>query len=317
MPVILRLLAVLAGLLLAGPAQAACTLASATTAIFAPASSYDVRSGSIATITAPQSFACNGSIISIVASNYARATMTSTNGFKLRNASGDTIGYRLSADAAGTTTFNGGATVDYMNPTLLSLLGILNGGSFAPPIYAAIAESPNISAGVYTDTVQVNWAWDICHGVGVGGVCVLGEIGTGTTTMTVQLTVSRDCRISAPAVSFGTAPLVSQFSGVTQAVAVDCTKGSAFNVAFTSGVANVSRPWRAMKDAAGNVLQYNIYRADGTTVWDQLNPLVAAATGTGAITATQMIPYVARINPAQQTPPAGQYTDSVSVVVTF
>ncbi|QDZ08268.1 spore coat protein U domain-containing protein [Sphingomonas panacisoli] len=318
MRMILRALLVLAGLALSTEAQALCSLQPTTTTTFTAASSYDVRTaGAIATVTAPTSLNCNGSLISIATVNTAKATVLSTNGFKLKNAAGDAISYRLSADSAGSYTFTQGGTIDYFSGSLVSLLGILNGANFVPTMYAATIDTPNVPAGTYTDTVRVSWSWTICHGLGIGNVCVLSETGSGTTDMTIKITVGNDCRISAPPLSFGTAPLASQFGSVTQAVAVDCTKDATYTVAFTSGNSGASRPWRAMSDGAGNILQYNIYRTDGTTIWDMTNPMTSAVKGTGSTNPAQMQTYVAKVNPSQTTPPVGHYTDTVSVVIAF
>lgn len=315
MRMMLWLLAALA-VLGAGHAEAACTVAPAVTGGFGSVTSYDVRSGVTQTVAVPTTLACNGSIITLLSGDYARMTATSANGFRLKSASGDSIGYRLSADSAGTVAFTQGSTVNYFDPALLSLLTVLGSTSFVPSLYTAVTETPNVAAGTYTDTVTAAWSWRICHGIGVGGVCLFEEVGSATSTITVTLVVTQDCRIIAPPVAFGSAPLAGSFASVTQAVAVDCTKGSTYKVAFTSGASGTSRPWRAMSDGAGHSLQYNLYRADGTTIWDETTPLTAATPGTGTTTPTQLYPYVARINP-QQAPVAGSYSDVVSVVVTF
>lgn len=317
MPLMLRLLLLMLVLAFSTQAQAACTLATATATNFAPGSSYDIRNGAVATVAAPPSLSCGGTLIVLLSSNSARATVNSANNFTLRNGAGDSIAYRLSADSAGTRRFTQGGTIDYFDPSLLSLLGILNGGSFVPTMYAALTDTPNIPAGTYTDIVTINWSWNVCHLLGALGVCVLGESGTGTTTMTVSITVNKDCRITAPNLSFGSAPLASQFASVTQSVAVDCTKNAAYTVSFTSGNSGASRPWRAMSDGAGHSLQYNIYRADGSTIWDLTNPLQSVVVGTGSLTPAQLQVYVAKINPDQPTPPAGHYTDTVSVMIAF
>lgn len=313
----LRLLLMLLGLAFTTPVQAACALAATSSPSFTPSSSYDVRNGAVASVTAPPTLSCSGTLIVLLSSNSARATVTSANGFTLRNSANDSIAYRLSADSAGTRRFTQGGTIDYFDPSILSLLGILNGGNFVPTMYAALTDTPNIPAGTYTDIVTINWSWDVCHLLGVLGICVLGESGTGTTTMTVTIVVGKDCRISAPNLSFNSAPLASQFTSITQSVAVDCTKNAAYTVSFTNGNSGASRPWRAMSDGAGNVLQYNIYRADGSTIWDLTNPLQSAVAGTGSLTPAQLQVYVAKINPDQPTPPAGHYTDTVSVLIAF
>lgn len=318
MPLIARALLAFALLVLAPAAQAACSLASAVTADLGSRTSYDVRGGSVSSVLAGTSLNCSGeALLSLVTTDYATATVTSANGFVLRAAGGDTIAYRLSADHAGSYAFSQGGSINYLDPTLVGLLGVLGSNGLVPTIYAGLTSAPNVAAGTYTDTVTVRWSWQICHGIGAGGLCVLPERNTGTTVLTVTVVVTKDCRITAPAVSFGSAPLARQFTTVTQAVAVDCTKGATFSVAFTSGASGASRPWRQMKDGAGHVLRYNLYRADGTTIWDTENPLASASAGTGATTPTILQPYVARIDPGQATPVAGSYADTVSVVVTF
>lgn len=298
------------------PSHAACTLGSAVTATFAARSSYDVRTAAGTAQAVPTQLSCSSALVSLLATDYVRAQVTSAGAFRLRSPAGDGIGYRLSADAAGTYAFTQGGSVNYMDTTLLNALGLLGNYAFVPPMFVALTETPNLPAGTYTDTVIVNWSWQICRLLGVGNICVVQDQGSGTTTLTVTLTVSRDCRISAPALSFGTAPLASAFAPVAQAVAVDCTLGTSYSVAFTGGAGGSARPWRRMSDGAGNSLRYNIYRDDGTTIWDETNPQ-AGGTGTGAVTPGQMQAYRARIDPSQATPPAGNYTDTVSVVITF
>lgn len=300
---------------LGSAASAACT-ASSQSLTFAQSSSYSVQSGSIATVSGAAGLSCTGSLLSVLGSGYARATVTSTNGFKLTKGS-DQIAYRVSADANGTYTFTQGGTIDYMNSSLVSLLGLFSNNSFNAPLYAALTASPNIPAGTYTDTLTVQWNYYICNGVQIGAVCVFYETGSPSITVTVTLVVSPDCRISAPNLSFGSAALASQFQPVSQAVLVDCTKNSSYNVAFTNGGASSARPWRRMTDGSGNSLQYNIYRTDGTTIWDETNPQASSTVGTGSTTPSQVQSYVAKVNTAQTTPPAGSYTDTVSVVITF
>lgn len=317
MSVILVRILVALGLLigLGSAAQAAC-VTSSQSLTFTSASSYTVQSGGITVISGAGGLSCTGSLLSVLGSGYARATITSAKGFKLGNGS-DQIHYRVSADPNGTYTFSQGGTIDYMNPTLVSLLGLFNNNSFNAPLYAAITGTPNVSAGTYTDTLTVQWNWYICNGVQIGQLCVFYETGNTSISVTVTLVVSQDCRINAPNVNFGSVALASQFQPVAQAVLVDCTKNSSYNVSFSNGNGGSARPWRTMSDGAGNSLQYNIYRTDGTTIWDQTNPMASATLGTGSTTPGQVQSYVAKVNTAQTTPPAGSYSDTVSVVITF
>lgn len=309
---------VLAGLMLFAPAAAfAACQTSNSTGTFADGSSYTVQANGVGQVVTSAGFTCSGSLITVAGSSYARATVTSARGWRLVGPTGDRIPYVVSADAAGAYSFEQYGTIDYFDASLLSLLTILNGGAFTPRIYLTINGSANVAAGTYQDTLTVQWSWNVCHGIGLGGICILGESGTGTATIPVTIVVAKDCQISAPAVAFGTASLVSQFAEVTQSVLVDCTKGANYNLGFTSGSSPNARPWRTMKSAGGGVLQYNIYRTDGTTIWDESNPLPSALPGTGGTTPNQPFAYKARVNASQATPAAGTYSDTVSVVVSF
>ena len=298
-------------------ARAACALNGSASATLAPSASYTVSAGLVPQVSASPMLNCSGIILNLVSTDYARATAVSANGFTLRAANGDTIPYRLSADQAGTVAFNSGATVDYLSPRLISLLGLIGQSTLAPPAYVLLTDRPNIAAGTYTDVVTIQWSWRMCGGIGIGGVCILPYTGTGTSVLTVSITVTNDCRINAPPVLFGSAPLAQAFAPVAQAVAVDCTKGSLFTVAFTAGLNGTARPWRAMSDSAGNRLRYNLYRANGTTIWDESNPLASSQPGTGATNPALLHSYIAKIDPDQPTPPAGNYRDVISVIIAF
>lgn len=317
-----RLLGLLWLLLAAQTAHAACATTASATADLGNRTSYDVRGGSVPAVATSPTLTCiGGSLLSILSTDHARATFTSTGNFRLRSAAGDTIGYKLSPDSAGNLTVSQGGSVNYLDPGFISLLGLLSATSLAPPLYATLTETPNVPAGTYTDTVTIAWSWSICRGVGLGlggvSICVLEDRGTGTSTLTVSVVVTKDCRISAPPVAFGSAPLARGFAPVTQAVAVDCTKGASFAIGFTAGTSGASRPWRQMRDGQGHSLRYNLYRPDGATIWDETNPLASVTIGSGAVTPTLLHTYVAKVDPDQATPPAGAYTDTVSVVVSF
>jgi spore coat protein U-like protein len=299
----------------ASAAQAGCSTASSTMT-FAPSSSYDVRIGPIAQITGSAGLTCTGSTLSLLGGTTAKATFTSTKNFVLTAGGTDQIPYAAYLDNADTNQVTQGGTKDYMSASVLALLGS-NPSSFTAPLYLKISATPNVAAGTYTDTLSIAWDYSICNGAQVAGVCVGYETGKTTATVQVTIVVTQDCRIIAPPVVFGTAPLPSGFASVSQAVAVDCSKGSTYKVAFTAGASGASRPWRAMSDGAGHSLQYNLYRLDGTTIWDTSNPVTSTLPGTGAVTPVTYYPYVATINPAQAAVPAATYTDTVSVTVTF
>lgn len=299
-----------------GAAKAGCA-ASAAGLGFGSVPSYDVQTNAVATAAGLAGLTCSGSFLGILGGSYAKATITSSNNFKLRSAANEQIDYQLSADPGGTIVFQQGVALNYMNSSLLSLLGIGGGSTFQAPLFGRLLSTPNIAAGTYADTLTVKWDFAVCDGVQATPLVCLPAYTTGNPTVVINVTlvVANDCRISAPNVDFGTAALVSQFPAVTQNILVDCTKGSAPRLNFTTGSAGTTRPWRTMTGSGGNVLQYNIFKPDGTTIWEA--PQALGFEGSGALAPKQLQPYLIRVNPEQPTPPAGSYSDTLSVVISF
>lgn len=297
-----------------GPAFAACTTSSGALT-FSPVSSYDVRGGTVPQVTGSAGLSCTGSVLTLIGGNSARATITSLNQFRLVKGA-DEIAYQVSADASGNTPYTQGSTVNYMSSSLLALLG--GGSSFATPLFARLTASPNLAAGTYSDTLTVQWDYSVCNGLNVLGlICAGYDTGKVVVTLQVTLVVGNDCKITAPDLSFGSAALVTQFNPVTSAVQIDCTRDSVYKIGFTPGGAGTGAVWRQMTSGTGATLQYQIYHADGVTIWNEANVLASTSPGTGSLTPVRAYPYVARINPVQVTPTAGSYQDTVSVVVTF
>lgn len=166
-----------------------------------------------------------------------------------------------------------------------------------------------LPAGTYTDTIGLNWAWHLCA-AGIGPVCVYDD-GTASSSVNVTLTVLKDCFIdSAPDLSFGSAALVSAFTAVNQNIGVRCTLNATYTIGFDNGN-NFSGGWRRMLSGT-NAIQYNLYKPGDSTVWTTSN--TQAGTGSGA---AQNVPYRAIVNPAQGNVPAGTYSDTVRVILTY
>ena len=71
-----------------------------------------------------------------------------------------------------------------------------------------------IAAGSYTTTITLTVSYNVCAGLNVAGVCV-GTVQSSSGTampITVNMVITNDCTtITAPNVSFGSAPLVGVF----------------------------------------------------------------------------------------------------------
>uniref|UniRef100_UPI002DD6B5FE Csu type fimbrial protein n=1 Tax=Pseudorhodoferax sp. TaxID=1993553 RepID=UPI002DD6B5FE len=185
------------------------------------------------------------------------------------------------------------------------------------PLYIATTPGPNIPAGVYTDTVQLTWTYaNICEGlIGALGICVgVPNNGTTTRSLVVSLTVSNDCTITAPAVSFGTAPLLSSFPTVSQNIGLQCSRNMVYTVGLSAG--SQSSGGRRQMASGTSRLAYDIFKADNT-VWGSAGTARAAGPAPATGASMQTIPYTARIYQDQANPAPGTYTDNVVVDVSF
>lgn len=137
--------------------------------------------------------------------------------------------------------------------------------------------------------------------------------------MDVSAKVVANCRLTVPALSFGTYdPLVANSSDPADAssvVIVNCTRNTAASLSFDNGLNAAMDGARSMLGPGSGRLQYQIYRDSARTqVW---------ATGAEAIHMTskgvaqpERLTVFGRI-PARQEVEPGAYTDVLTATVDF
>jgi len=270
-------------------------------------------------VTANSGFACAGGLLTLLTSTKITATITSTahpNGTSaqmVNGANNQAIPYIICQDTACAQPLNIGTSKSWTITSLLGLLGLFNSSNGTVPFYLQTAPTQNLRAGVYTDTINIQWQYTYCS-IGVV-VCLLTVDGVSNTPILVTMTVSNFCFIdNAPNVTFGTAAFPAAFTPVTgNSLSVRCTLGATYSVNLTSNNP-LNGQYRQMASTANgvtNYLQYQILKAD-TTVWTPTADL--SATGTGV---SQFLNYTATVNPNQPNVLAGTYTDTVVVTVTY
>ncbi|WP_085712446.1 MULTISPECIES: spore coat U domain-containing protein [unclassified Pseudomonas] len=312
-------------LMLPGAAQALCSVVTTTPAGFGTISSIAVRTTSQPSSTLNGGLSCTGSLLSLLANNdHFWATVTSTQS-GLLGPTGDVIGYTIYANNSTSYPLTRGTAYDFARNGIIDALGLLGGTvPKTVPLYLGTTIGSNVAAGVYTETLSIFWNWNYCSGIGVGGLCLGRDINSGTTTLTVNLTVSNDCTITAPNIAFGSAPVISAFTPVTgQTINLACTKGSAYTVGLGDGQNPVSVGGRRRMISGSNYLAYDIFKSAGTTRWGSVGAARRASTdaevnpGNGLGTGSQIFNYNAKIYTDQTTPPAGTYLDNVVLDVGF
>jgi spore coat protein U-like protein len=141
------------------------------------------------------------------------------------------------------------------------------------------------------------------------------QAGTANANMNVKITIQNACdsTVTAGDMDFGTAGPLTTKVDTTSTINVTCTKGAIFSVGLDGGSANNVNA-RVMSDGSGNTVGYQLYSDSGrTTVWGNTAGSMPSETGTGT---SQDITVYGEV-PVQNTPPAGDYSDIVAVVVTY
>ncbi|WP_248920644.1 Csu type fimbrial protein [Pseudomonas entomophila] len=306
-----------------GAAWALCSSVAAAPAAFGSINSTLVRTTVQNASTTNAGLQCTGSLLSLlVSSDHFYATITSaTSG--LVGPTGDVIPYTIYADNTISYPISRGVQFDFARNGILDALGLLNGTSpKTVPLYFKTVVGANVAAGLYQETLNIAWSWNYCSGIGIGNLCLGRDIGSGNQSIVVSLTVTNDCQITTPNISFASAPVVAGFGTVSQSVSLSCTKGSTYTVGLDDGQ-NVSGGRRRMKSAANNYLAYDIFKSAGAVRWGSLSTARRSSSdadvnpGAGTGTGSQLFNYNAKVYTDQATPPAATYTDNVILDVQF
>jgi spore coat protein U-like protein len=158
-------------------------------------------------------------------------------------------------------------------------------------------------------------------------VCALftatATASTSTTNLSVTASVGGACVVSTNAVSFGSYdPLSANASAAlngTGTVTVTCTNGTDGTITLGEGAnadsgSSTSVPLRRMSDGAGNFLSYFLYQDPSrNNVWANTAGTGSVHNGDGTSTALTVWGQVT----GGQNVPAGSYSDTVVVTITF
>lgn len=139
---------------------------------------------------------------------------------------------------------------------------------------------------------------------------------TDSDTMTVTATVIASCSVTADDLAFGDYDPVSSspLSGATT-IEVTCTNGTGYVVSLDEGAGVGASIAERLMTSGSDTLSYTLFRdAAHTQVWGNASGVdTVDGTGTGVAEVLDVYGLVE----ALQTAPAGAYTDSVTVTVTY
>lgn len=153
----------------------------------------------------------------------------------------------------------------------------------------------------------------------VGGAAV-AEQSSGTFNVTAR--TRGNCLVSAQNLAFADyVPAAGDVDAESQ-ISVRCTTGTAFDVALNGGSTAGGSIGQRLMASGSDVLQYNLYTdAARTTLWgDGSEGVVVSGEGEGMSPAKAQIKTVYGRLPdslANQDAPPGDYSDVITVTVTF
>lgn len=159
--------------------------------------------------------------------------------------------------------------------------------------------------------------------VGIAAMLALSVPGaaaaeTASSSLGVTATVTENCTVSTAPVAFGS---VNTLSGgnvdATGGVTVTCTNGTPWVASASAGTGTgASLTTRRMASGA-NLLNYSLYTDSArTSVWGDGTATTANVSNTGSGSAQTFTVY-GRVLSGQASAPAGSYSDTVSVTISY
>lgn len=140
---------------------------------------------------------------------------------------------------------------------------------------------------------------------------------TATGSLNVTITIQAECTVvSASDLDFGTHGVIDANLDQTTSISIQCTSGTPYAVGLDAGTGSgATLAARLMTGPASATVQYSLYRDAGRSqVWGD-TPGVDTADGTANGSAETLTVY-GRV-PAQATPGAGTYSDTVAITITY
>ena len=136
------------------------------------------------------------------------------------------------------------------------------------------------------------------------------------TTFNVQITIQAACTISVNTLDFGNAGVLATNVDSTNTVTVTCTNTTPWAVSLNGGTGSGGTVTLRRMTSGGATVDYTIYRDSAhTQVWGDGTAGTFTVAGTGSGSGQPQTGY-GRV-PAQPTPAAGTYTDTITATVTF
>lgn len=148
-----------------------------------------------------------------------------------------------------------------------------------------------------------------------GNCAAITAAGGVQAAFNVTANVISNCRLQATNLNFGTAGVLASNVDSSNSITVQCTSGLPYTIGLDGGLSGAPSPELRKLANGGDEITYGIYQNAARTVpWgDNIGTNTVSSTGTGL---AQVFTGFGRV-PAQTTPAAGTYSDTVVVTITY
>ncbi len=227
------------------------------------------------------------------------------------------LNYNLYSNSARTTVWGSYLWgFSFRPPTLNISLNASGAGSGSLTIYGRVSSGQQTkAAGSYLSTfsggeVQIAYARST-----VGTCAAIGATNATSVTFTVTATFPATCSVASTVHNFGSAGVLAAARDGTSTVTATCSSTTPYSIGLNGGTTGATDPTlRKMSKGAARIT-YGLYRdAARTQPWGStIGTDTAGGTGSGV---GQAYTVYGRV-PAQTTPAAGAYADTIIATVTY
>lgn len=283
--------------------------------------SVDTLSGSPNNSTATLTATCSGFLLLpqriLICPNLGTGSGGATGATRHMLSGANTLDYQLYSDSGRTVVWGSYAWASAPTvPGFTIIPDILGSGSTSRTIYGAVLGGQATAApGTYLSTFSGTHVEFRYRATLLSSDCSTSAGSVDRPTFTINATVPANCLLAIQNIDFGSTGILGGNVDATGGVGITCTPGTPYTVSLNNGATGSAPAARKMSKGAETVT-YGLYKDNARSqVWgDASTPgSTVAGTGNGAV---QNLTVYGRV-PAQTTPSAGVYTDTVVVTVTY
>ncbi|WP_095203192.1 Csu type fimbrial protein [Mesorhizobium carmichaelinearum] len=280
--------------------------------------SVDTLSGSPGNSTATFSVNCSGLLLQriLICPNLGTGSGGATASARQMLNGANHLDYQLYSDSTRSVVWGSYAwPYPPTAPGFALTLNALGSGSASQTIYGAVLGGQATAVpSTYLSTFSGSHV-EFRYRATLSNDCSTSAGSVDRPTFTINAIVPANCLLAIQNIDFGSNGILGANVDATGGVSITCTPGTPYTVSLSNGTTGSAPTARKMSKGAETVT-YGLYKDNARSqVWGDAATPGSTVAGSGGGAAQNLTIY-GRV-PAQTTPSAGVYTDTVVVTVTY